>query len=265
MIDSGPLAPQLTREQQRRDVSVTATLDGYALGDAHKVLQLAVPSCLRAIVILLIAEAKTIGDSNWRYSAITSGFALVILLVLSACPRASIPPRGRWSRCCSASPARVYAVLFTGAGLDTIRKIGFDWRAVGIMAKNSILIVEFANQLRDQGYNVREAIEQSANIRLRPAGDDDRDRARRRAAACHFVPAPKPARPSAGSSSAALACGDLDAKLLTPWSPTCALALLLEAAPVHESERLRPQRWSSATTEMVALARRIGFAGRCGV
>ncbi len=39
---------------------------------------------------------------------------------------------------------------------------------VGIMAKNGILIVEFANQLRDRGLDVRAAIEESANIRLRP-------------------------------------------------------------------------------------------------
>jgi HAE1 family hydrophobic/amphiphilic exporter-1 len=36
------------------------------------------------------------------------------------------------------------------------------------MAKNGILIVEFANQLRERGLNVRQAIEQAANVRLRP-------------------------------------------------------------------------------------------------
>jgi hydrophobic/amphiphilic exporter-1 (mainly G- bacteria), HAE1 family len=39
---------------------------------------------------------------------------------------------------------------------------------VGIMAKNGILIVEFANQLRDRGRNVRDAIEEASNVRLRP-------------------------------------------------------------------------------------------------
>jgi HAE1 family hydrophobic/amphiphilic exporter-1 len=39
---------------------------------------------------------------------------------------------------------------------------------IGIMAKNGILIVEFANQMRDRGYGVREAVTQAANIRLRP-------------------------------------------------------------------------------------------------
>ena len=39
---------------------------------------------------------------------------------------------------------------------------------VGIMAKNGILIVEFANQLRDEGESVRDAIENASNLRLRP-------------------------------------------------------------------------------------------------
>jgi multidrug efflux pump len=39
---------------------------------------------------------------------------------------------------------------------------------VGLISKHGILIVEFANQLREQGLAVREAIAQSAALRLRP-------------------------------------------------------------------------------------------------
>jgi multidrug efflux pump len=39
---------------------------------------------------------------------------------------------------------------------------------IGLMAKNGILIVEFANQLRDQGRSVREAVLEAAALRLRP-------------------------------------------------------------------------------------------------
>ncbi|MEY3510113.1 MAG: hypothetical protein RI914_712, partial [Pseudomonadota bacterium] len=39
---------------------------------------------------------------------------------------------------------------------------------VGLISKHGILIVEFANQLREQGLAVREAITQSAALRLRP-------------------------------------------------------------------------------------------------
>jgi multidrug efflux pump len=39
---------------------------------------------------------------------------------------------------------------------------------IGLMAKNGILVVEFANQLRDQGLAVREAVLEASVARLRP-------------------------------------------------------------------------------------------------
>ena len=39
---------------------------------------------------------------------------------------------------------------------------------VGLAAKNDILIVEFANQLRDAGRPFREALAEASSIRLRP-------------------------------------------------------------------------------------------------
>ena len=61
----------------------------------------------------------------------------------------------------------VFALWFTGTSLNVYSQIGFVLM-VGIMAKNGILIVEFANQLRDRGMGVREAIEGAAIRRLRP-------------------------------------------------------------------------------------------------
>jgi multidrug efflux pump subunit AcrB len=39
---------------------------------------------------------------------------------------------------------------------------------VGLAAKNGILIVDFANKLRDEGRSVRDAIVEAAGVRLRP-------------------------------------------------------------------------------------------------
>jgi multidrug efflux pump len=39
---------------------------------------------------------------------------------------------------------------------------------IGIATKNGILIVEFANQLRDEGWSVREAVIEASVLRLRP-------------------------------------------------------------------------------------------------
>ena len=167
-LTEAPIAPNLTREQQRRDVSVTATLDGYALGDAYaKVQQLASPILPPGDSILPLAEAKTIGDSNYGF-AITFGFAvLVILLVLSAQFESVFAAVIVMITVPFGLACAVYAVFFTGGSLNVYSQIGLIM-VVGIMAKNGILIVEFANQLRDQGLSVRDAVEEAANIRLRP-------------------------------------------------------------------------------------------------
>jgi len=55
----------------------------------------------------------------------------------------------------------------TGGTLNLFSQIGIVM-LVGLAAKNGILIVEFANQLRSSGQSVREAIAQSAAVRLRP-------------------------------------------------------------------------------------------------
>ena len=55
----------------------------------------------------------------------------------------------------------------TGGTLNLFSQIGIVM-LVGLAAKNGILIVEFANQLRDEGRTVRQAIVESAGVRLRP-------------------------------------------------------------------------------------------------
>jgi multidrug efflux pump len=57
--------------------------------------------------------------------------------------------------------------LLKGLTLNVYSQIGMIM-LVGIVAKNGILIVEFANQLRDEGKDVYEAILGSSVARLRP-------------------------------------------------------------------------------------------------
>jgi HAE1 family hydrophobic/amphiphilic exporter-1 len=63
--------------------------------------------------------------------------------------------------------AAVFAILLTGGSLNIYSQIGLVM-LVGLMSKNGILIVEFANQLRDAGQSVKEAIRNASLIRLRP-------------------------------------------------------------------------------------------------
>ncbi len=62
------------------------------------------------------------------------------------------------------------ALLIPFLGLTTVNiysQIGFI-TLVGLVAKNGILIVEFANHLQEQGYSKLEAARHSAEVRLRP-------------------------------------------------------------------------------------------------
>lgn len=59
------------------------------------------------------------------------------------------------------------ALWASGISLNIYSQIGIIM-LLGLMAKNGILIVEFANQLRDKGLEVHEAILQGAIMRFRP-------------------------------------------------------------------------------------------------
>ncbi len=161
--------PALTREQQMRSVAITSGLSpDFALGDAYSAVQeIAAPMLPPGYRIIPLAEAATLGE-NSSSMAITFGFALlIILLVLAAQFESFISAVIVMATVPLGLACAVYAMLMTGTSMNVYSQIGLVL-LVGIMAKNGILIVEFANHLRDQGRSVRQAIEEASNIRLRP-------------------------------------------------------------------------------------------------
>ena len=59
------------------------------------------------------------------------------------------------------------ALWLTGGSLNVYSQIGLI-TLVGLITKHGILIVEFANQLQERGMALREAVIESATLRLRP-------------------------------------------------------------------------------------------------
>jgi multidrug efflux pump len=59
------------------------------------------------------------------------------------------------------------ALWLTGNSLNVFSKIGLI-TLVGLITKHGILIVEFANQLQEQGRSVKDAVIEAAVLRLRP-------------------------------------------------------------------------------------------------
>lgn len=163
------VAPSLTREQQLASVAITAGLPaGLSLGDALNETQtIAAPLLPPGVRIMPLAEAKTLTENSKGMGA-TFGFAIVIIfLVLAAQFESVISSLIIMATVPLGLACAVFALVLTGSSLNVYSQIGLVL-LVGVMAKNGILIVEFANQLRDRGQPVREAIENAANLRLRP-------------------------------------------------------------------------------------------------
>ncbi|MBB4196090.1 HAE1 family hydrophobic/amphiphilic exporter-1 [Rhizobium aethiopicum] len=168
-MKEGSVAPQLNREQQLASVAITAGLkNGMSLGDAVKqVTALAEPILPPGARLLPLAEAATL-EENSNGMALTFGFAIVIIfLVLAAQFESVLSSVIIMSTVPLGLACAVFALIITGSSLNIYSQIGLVL-LVGVMAKNGILIVEFANQLRDRGEDVRSSIEKACALRLRP-------------------------------------------------------------------------------------------------
>ncbi len=168
-MKEGSVAPQLNREQQLASVAITAGLKrNMSLGDAVKqVTELAEPLLPPGARLLPLAEAATL-EENSNGMALTFGFAIVIIfLVLAAQFESVLSSLIIMSTVPLGLACAVFALVITGSSLNIYSQIGLVL-LVGVMAKNGILIVEFANQLRDRGEDVRASIEKACALRLRP-------------------------------------------------------------------------------------------------
>jgi len=163
------VAPELQRESQMRAVPVTAGLtEELALGDAYAGVQAMAADFLdEDMRIVPLAEAATLGETSSGL-AVTFGIALaIVFLVLAAQFESFVSAVIVMATVPLGLACAVFALLLTGGSLNVYSQIGLVL-LVGIMAKNGILIVEFADQLRERGASVREAIERASVIRLRP-------------------------------------------------------------------------------------------------
>ncbi len=163
------VAPNLQRQDQRRAVPMSATLGPETdLREAmDRVQEIAANVLPPGMGIVFTGEAKELDQAS---SGVVQTFAfalLVVLLVLAAQFESFISAIILIATVPFGLAAAVFAMLLTGGSLNIYSQIGLIM-LVGLMAKNGILIVEFANQLRDQGQSVRDAIRNASIIRLRP-------------------------------------------------------------------------------------------------
>jgi len=163
------VAPTLPRQDQRRAIPVRASLgDGVDLRKAMNTVEAMAAKTLPANMSLVYTgDAKELNNTSSGVSR-TFVFALiVVVLVLAAQFESFTSALILIATVPFGLAAAVFAMLLTHSSINIYSEIGLVM-LVGLMAKNGILIVEFANQLRDAGQSIHDAIRNAALIRLRP-------------------------------------------------------------------------------------------------
>jgi len=162
-------APSLDRVDRMRSITLEASLGpGYPLGEALEYLEaIAAEELPPSARVSYGGQSREFKDSA---SALAMTFALAILIVflaLAAQFESFVHPTTIILSVPLAVTGALATLLLVGGSLNVYSQIGIIM-LVGLTAKNAILIVEFANQLRDQGQSVHDAVLDAATIRLRP-------------------------------------------------------------------------------------------------
>ncbi len=168
-LDEGAASPSLRRYNRLPSITISGSLaEGYDLGSAI--------SFMREIAGETLPAEASLGFSgqSQQFLETSSGIAvtfamalLIVFLVLAAQFESFIHPLIIMLTVPLALSGALLSLWLTGNSLNVYSQVGVIL-LIGLMAKNGILIVEFANQLRDEGRTVRDAVIEASALRLRP-------------------------------------------------------------------------------------------------
>jgi multidrug efflux pump len=160
---------QLNRYNRTRAVTISANLaEGYTLGEALDYLEDIIRTELPpSAQIDYRGESRDLRESSGSLY-FTFGIALlVVFLVLAAQFESFVHPLVIMVTVPLAVAGGLFGLWVSGVTLNIYSQIGIIM-LVGIAAKNGVLIVEFINQMRDEGMEFMDAIAEGARIRFRP-------------------------------------------------------------------------------------------------
>ena len=167
-VTEGAASPELIRFNRLPAITISAALaEGFDMGRA-------IDEVNRIAAEVLPPEGRIAYDGQSREFLKTSGgvlvtflFAIVVVyLVLAAQFESFVHPLPILLTVPLGVTGALGTLWYMGLSLNIYSQVGLVL-LVGLMAKNGILIVEFANQLRDEGLSVREAALEGAVARLR--------------------------------------------------------------------------------------------------
>lgn len=168
-VDEGVGPQRLFHYNRVPSFTISANpLPGFTLGEALDSLNAAAAELLpRGSSTALSGELREFAESGTALYFAFLLALLVVYMVLAAQFESLVHPFTVLLAVPLAVTGALVTLFFTGATLNLYSQIGMIL-LIGLASKNSILLVEYANQLREQGKGLLEATLEAGRVRLRP-------------------------------------------------------------------------------------------------
>jgi HAE1 family hydrophobic/amphiphilic exporter-1 len=167
-IETGAAPSKITRYDRMRSVRVAANLEGLPAGSAiEQVSELGESILPETVTISFAGSADAFLESVQQFALAIGLAILVIYMVLAAQFESLLHPLTVMLALPLSMVGALGALLAGGMTINLFSLIGIIL-LFGLVTKNSILLVDFANQLRREGMDKVAAMRTAAPIRMRP-------------------------------------------------------------------------------------------------
>ncbi|WP_334110999.1 efflux RND transporter permease subunit [Thermodesulfitimonas autotrophica] len=161
---------RISHVDRQRVFVVNANLaEGYTLGDAVRAIKekLAGASIPPDVTVFFGGEQKMFEESMRDLLTAMVLSLIFVYLIMVALFESFLLPLTIWLAVPLALVGALFALALTRDTINIISMVGLIM-LVGLVTKNAILLVDFANQARKRGLSINEALAQAGALRLRP-------------------------------------------------------------------------------------------------
>ena len=161
-------AKELARYNRQRAVTISANIaEDYSLTEAIKYLEMTMAEVAPQNQITWKGKSEEVKETSNELFIIFALALLTAYLVMAATFNSFVHPFIIVLTVPLAILGGLIFILFLNSSVNIFSQIALII-LIGISTKNSILIVDYANQIRTTGKNIENAIKEACNIRFRP-------------------------------------------------------------------------------------------------
>jgi HAE1 family hydrophobic/amphiphilic exporter-1 len=168
-VSPGVGPTKIDRKNRQRMVAVTADLKkGYPLGNVVQQVQKEIADVPTGNVAVFFGGESEMMRESFGYMVVALGLSVVLVYILQAALfEGYLSPFVIMFGLPLALVGALLAIVVAGKTLSIITMIGIIM-LMGLVGKNSILLVDYTNTLRARGMGMREALLEAGPTRLRP-------------------------------------------------------------------------------------------------